>query len=259
MRFLRIGLILSLISGACYAQQISEDFSSIPITRERAFDRKPINDYFHFTISELQELSEQGDVSASLTLAAKLLFERDSAQRERGFELLTSIADQGNVSARMLLSENLLRERDSNSRESGLNLLIPLARQGYIDAQSDLAREYWYGLTIERNQNLAILWYRQALRGGHSATAFVWSSHYKEESAMYKNDGTLLQPDIAILPDQVKALMWELVSNKLSSYHSDIGIQRFKLQLTDQEFANAEELAAQCLNSSFSECGWPSR
>lgn len=225
MRLLFLTAFL-LIAASCNARQKYPDFGSIPVTRSMTKDSDQTARYYGLSISELRALSDQGDVAAM-----------------------------------GMLNEKLLQESDQASRTEALTLLEKLARDGYIDAQHSLAREYWYGLTAQRDQNLAILWYRQALRGGYQPTAGVWSNSYDNQSANFKEDGTLLQPDVAIQPDQVKALMWTLVSFKMGYPEQlyDLVTRRVGVGLTEQELSRAEALADRCFDSSFVECGWPRR
>ena len=78
---------------------------------------------------------------------------------------------------------------------------------------------------------------------------------------MFKDDGTLLQPDVKMLPDQVRSLMWQLVAFKMgypeSSY--DVIIPRYRSELSVQEFADAKAMADQCYDSGFVQCRWPER
>ena len=209
-----------------FAQESNDQFSSIPITMEDAISFSDYPKYLGYEVAELEQLAEAGDVAA-----------------------------------RKMLSEKWLKENDLALREQGADVLLEIAQQGYVDAQHDLASEYWFGRTISRDQNLAILWYRQALRGGSTSTAGIWANHYDTQSAMFKDDGTLLQPDVKMLPDQVKSLMWQLVAFKMgypeSSY--DVIIPRYQSELSVQEFADAEAMADQCYDSGFVQCGWPER
>lgn len=219
-------IIFLILSDMSLAQQTSEDFQSIPVTHEKAGIFTLAVEYGNYTITELQTLYDEGDVSAGT-----------------------------------FLSLELLKDQDQTTREKGLEILLSAARLGFADLQHRLANEYWYGRTVPRDQNLAILWYRQSLRGGDMTTAGIWANKYDPQSTMFKEDGTLLQPDIAVQPDQVKSLMWQLVAFKMgypaSSY--DVIIPRYRSELTKKEFSTAEEMADRCFNSSFEACGWQIR
>lgn len=78
---------------------------------------------------------------------------------------------------------------------------------------------------------------------------------------MFKEDGTLLHPDVAILPNMVKSLMWTLIAFKMgypaSSYK--LLVPPYRKHLSDQEFTDAQAKADRCFASAFADCAWPKR
>ncbi len=217
---------LLLWSSQSFAQSASDPFASIPILKKPAIAFSDYPKYADLKEDELQALSKAGDVTAQ-----------------------------------MMLSEKLRKGPNAATRQAGADLLLMIAQKGYSDAQHDLASQYWFGDILKRDQALAILWYRQALRGDNTSTAGVWAHQYDNRSAMLKEDGTLLQPDVALPPDMMKSLMWNLVSFKMgypaSSYK--VIVPPYRKHLSEQEFTKAVAMADACFNSAFENCGWPKR
>lgn len=159
----------------------------------------------------------------------------------------------------MALGRVLDRGFSPEDHEAAFAVVLPLALHGYRDAQHDVGRQMWFGHGTDRDQPGALLWYWQALRSGNLPTIGIWVSAYDTTAALLNPDGTLLQPDIAVEPDDMVPLMWHLVSFEMGQHPSrrDIYLPHYRADLSARDYARAEAMAQACVASRFVDCAWP--
>lgn len=174
---------------------------------------------------------------------------------------IRALPGQDDPGLRMALARVLDRGATPEDDAAAFALFHALALEGYFDAQYDVGRQMSFGRGTDRDQPGALLWYRQALRGGHVTTAAIWASKFDTTAAMLNPDGTLLQPDIAFAADDVVSLMWHLVAFEMGQHPStrDILLGRYEAELSTQDYARAEAMAQSCVESAFVDCSWPRR
>ena len=117
----------------------------------------------------------------------------------------------------------------------------PLAEQGDAAAQYNLALVYMGGEGVPQDYAEAVKWYRLAVEQGHASAQYNLAVHYKNGEG--------------VLQSNVMAHMWSNISS--ANGHPTSGERKDALagQMTQADIAKAQEMARECMNSSYSNCG----
>jgi uncharacterized protein len=114
------------------------------------------------------------------------------------------------------------------------------AEQGDDAAQTNLGMMYNEGLGVAQNYNEAMRWYRAAaIQGNEIAQLFI---------------AFLYERGQGVPVDNVSAMMWFNIAAHDNNKLAEILRDEIVLKLTDEEIAEAQSRALQCLDSNFSDC-----
>jgi hypothetical protein len=113
--------------------------------------------------------------------------------------------------------------------------------QGHASAQYNLGLMYEDGEGVLQDYAEAVRWYRLAVEQGHASAQYNLAVHYKNGEG--------------VLQSNVMAHMWSNISS--ANGHPTSGERRDALagQMTQADIAKAQEMARECMNSSYSNCG----
>ena len=115
-----------------------------------------------------------------------------------------------------------------------------LADQGDVDAQFKLGVIYDIGLGVPENDAEAVKWYRKAAEQGHA-------NAQSNLGFMYANgDG---------VPENfVHAYVWWSMAKTQGDEDAKGNLEILKPQMTKQQIAEAQALAAKCYESDYKDC-----
>lgn len=206
---------------------------------------------------------QAGNSAENVAINQKILKAEISEYKNYSNVKLRWLASKDDVAALIEQANRLYSQYNKNAYKKAFDIYMALAKRGYVDAQYDTASAYWYGNGVMQSQNTAIEWWKKSLRGGYALTASIWENRYDPQSANYKDDGTLLQPDISVQPNTEKSYMWGWIEVEMStgSYKNVIQqslIRKYKgMPVSLQK--KTIQIAKRCMQSDFEKCGWPRR
>ena len=115
-----------------------------------------------------------------------------------------------------------------------------LAELGFADAQYNLARMYANGEGVPENDSEAVKWYRKAADQGLAEAQFNLGLRYAKGEGVPEN--------------YIRAYVWWSMAKTQGSATAVRIIDKLKPEMTPQQIAEAQALAAKCYESGYKEC-----
>ena len=136
----------------------------------------------------------------------------------------------------LALLSNLAYSFDSEFFEEQLKL----AQQGDAMAQSTLGILYDNGWGVPENDKTAVMWYTKAAEQGNARAQSVLGVKYANGEGVPEND--------------VKAYVWVSMAKANGDEVAKVIIDVFKTEMTKEQIAKAQKLAAKCYASDYKDC-----
>ena len=114
------------------------------------------------------------------------------------------------------------------------------ADQGYADAQSNLGFMYGNGKGVPQNDAEAVKWYRKAADQG--------------DASAQSNLGTMYYLGEGIPENTIKAYVWFSMAKTQGETKASTNLDLIKPEMTKQQIADAQTLAAKCYESDYKDC-----
>ena len=173
-----------------------------------------------------------------LLLAALLTFQSVNAL---DFDETKALADQGDADAQYNLGVMYGKGRGIPQNDAeAVKWYRKAAEQGYAIAQSNLGIRYDTGRGIPENDAEAVKWYRKAAEQGYANAQSNLGAMY------YNGEG--------IPENHVGAYVWWSMAKTQGHKGAKGNLEILKPQMTKQQIAEAQSLAAQCYESDYKDC-----
>ena len=114
------------------------------------------------------------------------------------------------------------------------------AKQGKLYAQFNLGIMYQIGRGIPQNDAEAFKWYRKAAEQGYATAQFNIGLRYAQGEGVPENS--------------IKAYVWWSMAKTQGDESAKGNLDILKPQMTKQQIAQAQELAAKCYESGYKDC-----
>jgi hypothetical protein len=114
------------------------------------------------------------------------------------------------------------------------------AEQGDAAAQSNLGNMYDNGKGVQQDYKTAVMWYTKAAEQG-DATA-------------QSNLGVMYASGEGVPESHIKAYVWWSMAKANGNEIAKDNIEILKAQMTKEQIAKAQELAAKCYESDYKDC-----
>ena len=114
------------------------------------------------------------------------------------------------------------------------------ADQGYADAQYNLGLMYDNGEGVPENESEAVKWYRKAADQGHASAQYNLGLMYVTGSDVQENS--------------IRAYVWWSIAKTQGHTDATEYLEILKPQMTSQQIADGQALAAKCYESSYKDC-----
>ena len=114
------------------------------------------------------------------------------------------------------------------------------AEQGHAEAQSNLGWMYDNGEGVPEDDKTAVMWYTKAAEQGHARAQTVLGTMYANGEGVPEND--------------VKAYVWVSMAKANGDEVAKVIIDVFKTEMTKEQIAKAQKLAAKCYASDYKDC-----
>ena len=141
-----------------------------------------------------------------------------------------------------ILASLLLVALSTSSHADFFDDQLKLAEQGDAKAQSNLGLLYGNGLGVPENDKTAVMWYTKAAEQGHARAQTVLGTMYANGEGVPEND--------------VKAYVWVSMAKANGDELAKEIIDVFKTEMTKEQIAKAQELAAKCYESDYKDCNY---
>ena len=115
-----------------------------------------------------------------------------------------------------------------------------LADQGLAAAQYNLALMYDNGEGVPENDAEAVKWYRKAADQGHSGAQYNLGLMYADGRGVPENS--------------IRAYVWWSMAKTQGYADAATNLDILKPQMTPQQIADGQALAAKCYESNYQEC-----
>ena len=109
-----------------------------------------------------------------------------------------------------------------------------------VEPQYNLGNMYYRGEGVPQNDKEAANWYRKAANQGHAGAQLNLGVMYKLGSGVPEND--------------VKAYNWWSVAKAQGDEDATSNLDRLKNEMTKEQIAKGQALAAECWESEFQDC-----
>jgi len=151
-----------------------------------------------------------------------------------------------------------------------------LADQGYAFAQFNLALMYDYGNGVPENDAEAVKWYRKAADQGNAKSQFNLGFMYDAGEGVPENDseavkwfrkaaaqglanaqsklGFMYGTGEGVPENSIRAYVWYSMAKTQGDTDSASNIDILKPQMTPQQIADGQALAAKCYESNYTDC-----
>jgi TPR repeat protein len=143
-------------------------------------------------------------------------------------------AEQGHAEAQNFLGEIDYKEELKWNHKA--------AEQGDAKAQTKLGGIYIHGEGVTQDYKEAVKWWRLAAEQGYSPAQFYLGMIYK--------DGK-----VGVIKDMVIAHMWFDIAASSGHVTAKAGRDFLESKMTSEQIAKAQELARQCIESNYKDCG----
>ena len=114
------------------------------------------------------------------------------------------------------------------------------AEQGHASAQANLGTMYADGWGVQQDYKTAVMWYTKAAEQGHARAQTVLGTMYANGEGVPEND--------------VKAYVWVSMAKANGDEVAKVIIDVFKTEMTKEQIAKAQKLAAKCYASDYKDC-----
>ena len=138
------------------------------------------------------------------------------------------------------LSIILLVLLSSSAQSDEFAETLKLAEQGQASAQVNLGVMYGAGLGVQQDYKTAVMWYTKAAEQGHARAQTVLGTMYANGEGVPEND--------------VKAYVWVSMAKANGDEVAKVIIDVFKTEMTKEQIAKAQKLAAKCYASDYKDC-----
>ena len=115
-----------------------------------------------------------------------------------------------------------------------------LADKGLAAAQYNLALKYDFGKGVPENDAEAVKWYRKAADQGNAAAQFNLGYMYATGEGVPENN--------------IRAYVWWSMAKTQGNTKAAGNLDILKPQMTPQQIADGQALAAKCYESGYKEC-----
>ena len=151
------------------------------------------------------------------------------------------LAEQGYARAQSNLGLMYVRgEGVQQDYKTAVMWYTKAAKQGDADAQDNLGRAYANGWGVPENDKTAVMWYTKAAEQGHARAQTVLGTMYANGEGVPEND--------------VKAYVWVSMAKANGDEVAKVIIDVFKTEMTKEQIAKAQKLAAKCYASDYKDC-----
>jgi TPR repeat protein len=173
-----------------------------------------------------------------LILTALLAFQSAAASE---FDEMKALADQGLAAAQynLALMYDLGRGVPENDAEA-VKWYAKAADQGHSGAQSNLGFMYDNGEGVPENDAEAVKWYRKAADQGRSGAQYNLGLMYADGRGVPENS--------------IRAYVWWSMAKTQGYADAATNLDILKPQMTPQQIADGQALAAKCYESNFKDC-----
>ena len=174
-------------------------------------------------------------------LASLLLVVLSNLSYADDFAETLKLAEQGQTSIQFKLG--VLYERGWGVPENDKTAVMwytKAAEQGHASAQANLGTMYADGWGVPENDKTAVMWYTKAAEQGHARAQTVLGTMYANGEGVPEND--------------VKAYVWVSMAKANGDELAKEIIDVFKTEMTKEQIAKAQELAAKCYESDYKDC-----
>ena len=171
-------------------------------------------------------------------LSALLVFQTAKAA---DFDERMEKAKQGNATAQFWLGHiySIGEGVPRNDREA-VKWYAKAAAQGNVSAQFQLGLMYDGGRGVPENDAEAVKWYREAAGHGHrTAQSFL---------------GLMYATGEGVPVNVILAYVWWSMAKTQGDTFAEMKINELKPQITRQQIAKAQSLAAKCYESDYKDC-----
>ena len=150
-------------------------------------------------------------------------------------------AEQGNANAQfnlgLMYSEGIgVPENDAEA----VKWYRKAAEQGVASAQSNLGMMYENGRGVPENHAEAVKWYRKAADQGLATAQYNLGSRYANGEGVPENS--------------IRAYVWWSMAKTQGQTSATEYLERLKPQMTKQQIADGQALAAKCFESDYKDC-----
>ena len=175
-----------------------------------------------------------------------------------------------------ILASLLLVALSTSSHADFFDDQLKLAEQGDAKAQSNLGLLYGNGLGVPENDKTAVMWYTKAAEQGNAVaqsnlglmydngwgvpendkTAVMWFTKAAEQGFVDAqfNLGLMYGTGEGVPENYVKAYVWVSMAKANGDEVAKVIIDVFKTEMTKEQIAKAQELAAKCYESDYKDC-----
>ena len=173
-----------------------------------------------------------------LILTTLLAFQSAAASE---FDEMKALADKGDAYAQNNLGFMYDNGRGVPENDAeAVKWFKKAAAQGRADAQYNLGVMYDNGSGVPENDAEAVKWYRKAADQGLAAAQSNLGYMY------YSGDG--------VPENNIRAYLWWSMAKTQGHANAAIGIEELKTEMTPQQIADGQALAAKCYESNYTDC-----
>ena len=173
-----------------------------------------------------------------LILTALLAFQSAAASE---FDEMKALADQGLAAAQFNLGVMYDKGRGVPENDAeAVKWWLKAADQGGADAQYNLGIMYRHGRGVPENDAEAFKWTRKAAEQGMAKAQYNLGVMY------YKGDG--------VPENNIRAYVWWSMAKTQGDTRAATSIDKLKPQMTPQQIADGQALAAKCYESNYTDC-----
>ena len=176
------------------------------------------------------------DLERCRTLISQLSF-------NEGYAVCKTAAEQGLAVAQFILG-NMYYDGDGVTQDyaEAARWWRDAAEQGLANAQINLGYMYENGEGVIQDYTEAAKWYRAAAEQAHAVAQY--------------NLGVIYAKGEGVIQDYLLAHMWFNISAANGNVSAAEARNLVSQLMSHDQIAQAQELARQCLDSNYTDCGW---
>jgi TPR repeat protein len=153
------------------------------------------------------------------------------------FDETKRLALQGNIYMQNNLANMYL---EAGNKKEAVYWYTKAADQGVVSAQGMLAYLYKEGIGVPENDALAVKWYREAAVQGDANHQYNLGLMYASGEGVPENN--------------IRAYVWWSMAKTHGNISAATNIDILKPQMTPQQIADGQALAAKCYESNYKDC-----